>query len=159
MRVEVTSPRTDIGRGAHNDLVLSNESVSDAHAKLQLRETGWVIVDLDSTNGTYVGGRRVVGEQLLTGAPDLRFGDIKVSFRSMVQTAGGDKSTRAIAGVSIEQARRSAESRPARSSATPVRAPVPRGQDGKQAAGVGPVVLVLVLVAAVVAWWFFFRGA
>jgi pSer/pThr/pTyr-binding forkhead associated (FHA) protein len=75
---DVIGPLTNIGRGAHNDFVLSSESVSDSHAKLQKRETGWVLVDVNSTNGTFVGGRRIAGELPLKGAPDLRFGDVRV---------------------------------------------------------------------------------
>jgi pSer/pThr/pTyr-binding forkhead associated (FHA) protein len=81
-RFEVRSPLTHVGRGAHNDVVLPDESVSDAHAKLQKREAGWYVVDMGSTNGTYVGGRRVETEQKLEGAPDLRFGGVKVVFRA-----------------------------------------------------------------------------
>ena len=80
-RFEVRSPLAHIGRGAHNDVVLPDESVSDAHAKLQKREAGWYVVDMGSTNGTYVGGRRVEAEYKLEGAPDLRFGGVKVAFR------------------------------------------------------------------------------
>lgn len=80
-RFEVRSPLAHIGRGAHNDVVLPDESVSDAHAKLQKREAGWYVVDMGSTNGTYVGGRRVETEIKLEGAPDLRFGGVKVAFR------------------------------------------------------------------------------
>jgi pSer/pThr/pTyr-binding forkhead associated (FHA) protein len=61
-RFEVRSPLAHVGRGAHNDVVLPDESVSDAHAKLQKREAGWYVVDMGSTNGTYVGGRRVETE-------------------------------------------------------------------------------------------------
>jgi pSer/pThr/pTyr-binding forkhead associated (FHA) protein len=81
-RFEVRSPLAHIGRGAHNDVVLPDESVSDAHAKLQKREAGWYVVDMGSTNGTYVGGRRVETEYRLEGAPDLRFGGVKVAFRA-----------------------------------------------------------------------------
>jgi pSer/pThr/pTyr-binding forkhead associated (FHA) protein len=81
-RFEVRSPLAHVGRGAHNDVVLPDESVSDAHAKLQKRETGWYVVDMGSTNGTYVGGRRVETEYKLEGAPDLRFGGVKVAFRA-----------------------------------------------------------------------------
>jgi pSer/pThr/pTyr-binding forkhead associated (FHA) protein len=80
-RFEVRSPLAHVGRGAHNDIVLPDESVSDAHAKLQKREAGWYVVDMGSTNGTYVGGRRVEAEYRLEGAPDLRFGGVKVAFR------------------------------------------------------------------------------
>jgi pSer/pThr/pTyr-binding forkhead associated (FHA) protein len=80
-RFEVRTPLAHIGRGAHNDVVLPDESVSDTHAKLQKRESGWYVVDMGSTNGTYVGGRRVEADQKLEGAPDIRFGGVKVTFR------------------------------------------------------------------------------
>jgi pSer/pThr/pTyr-binding forkhead associated (FHA) protein len=89
-----------IGRGAHNDIVIADESVSDSHAKLQRREGGWFVVDMDSTNGTYVGGRRIAGEQQLVGAPDLRFGGVKFIFRASDDGgAGGPGQTRAIASL------------------------------------------------------------
>lgn len=94
---EVRSPLTHIGRGAHNDIVITDESVSDSHAKLQKRDAGWYVVDMDSTNGTYVGGKRIKGEQMLQGAPDLRFGGIKVIFRATDAEGTGAGSTRAIA--------------------------------------------------------------
>ena len=88
-----------IGRGAHNDVRLSDESVSETHAKLQRREDGWYVVDMDSTNGTYVGGTRVMGERRIEGSPDIRFGGMKFRFTAVgagaVDLEG--KGTRAIA--------------------------------------------------------------
>lgn len=78
---EIRSRLTHIGRGAHNEISLADDSVSDSHAKLQRRDEGWYVVDMGSTNGTYVGGRRILGESLLEGAPDLRVGGIKFIFR------------------------------------------------------------------------------
>ncbi|HEY7877150.1 MAG TPA: FHA domain-containing protein, partial [Gemmatimonadaceae bacterium] len=88
---ELRSPLTHIGRGAYNDVVLPDDSVSDLHAKVQLREGGggWVVVDMGSTNGTYIGGRRIVGEARIEGAPDLRVGGIKFIFRPTGVDAGG----------------------------------------------------------------------
>jgi pSer/pThr/pTyr-binding forkhead associated (FHA) protein len=96
-RFELRVPLAHVGRGAHNDVVLPDESVSDAHAKLQKREAGWFVVDMGSTNGTYVAGRRVETEQRLEGAPDLRFGGVKVVFRPAAAADGADdvKGTRA----------------------------------------------------------------
>lgn len=85
---EIHTPLTHIGRGAHNDVVLADDSISDSHAKVQRREDGWYVVDLDSTNGTYVGGRRILGEAPLNGAPDLRVGGIKFIFRPTGVDAG-----------------------------------------------------------------------
>ncbi|HUO52779.1 MAG TPA: FHA domain-containing protein [Gemmatimonadaceae bacterium] len=97
-KFEIRSPLTHVGRGAHNDIVISDESVSDSHAKVQKRETGWFVVDMGSTNGTYVGGKRIAGEQELVGAPDLRLGGVKFIFRAGdAGEAGGAGQTRAIA--------------------------------------------------------------
>jgi hypothetical protein len=98
---EIHTPLTHIGRGAHNDIVLdTSESVSDTHAKIQRRDDGWYVVDAGSTNGTYVGGTRIIGERRLEGSPDLRFADVKTVFRSAeagaTEGAGG---TRAMAQV------------------------------------------------------------
>ncbi len=96
-RFEVRTPLAHVGRGPHNDVVLPDESVSDAHAKLQKREAGWYVVDMGSTNGTYVGGRRVETEHKLEGTPDLRFGGVKVAFRTDEAGSAADdvKGTRA----------------------------------------------------------------
>jgi hypothetical protein len=105
-KFDLHSALTNIGRGEHNDISIRDESISDSHAKLQKRGDGWWIVDQGSTNGTYVGGRRVTGEQKLEGAPDIRFGGIKMTFRPAAEAASEGGSTRAIAAVDLESARR-----------------------------------------------------
>lgn len=110
-KFELHSALTNIGRGDHNDIALKDESVSDSHAKLQKRGDGWWIVDQGSTNGTYVGGRRVQIEQRLEGAPDIRFGGIKMTFRAAAVPVEDGSGTRAIAAVNVEAARRAAASR------------------------------------------------
>lgn len=107
LKFDLHAALTNIGRGEHNDIAIRDESISDSHAKLQKRADGWWIVDQGSTNGTYVGGRRVQGEQKLEGAPDIRFGGIKMTFRPAAQAAEAGGSTRAIAAVDAEALRRS----------------------------------------------------
>ena len=112
-KFEIHSALTNVGRGSFNDVVLADESVSDSHAKIQKRDAGWFIVDQDSTNGTYVGGRRVQGEQRVEGAPDVRFGGIKMTFRPVASAADEGGGTRAIAAVNVEQLRKPAAPKPA----------------------------------------------
>lgn len=112
-KFEIHSALTNVGRGAHNDVVLADESISDSHAKIQRRDGGWFIVDQGSTNGTYVGGRRVQGEQHVTGAPDVRFGGIKMTFRPRATAADEGGGTRAIAAVGADQLRTPAAPKPA----------------------------------------------
>jgi pSer/pThr/pTyr-binding forkhead associated (FHA) protein len=98
-RFEIRTPLTHVGRGAHNDVAVQDDSVSDSHAKIQKRENGWYVVDMDSTNGTYVGGRRISGEKHLVGSPDIRFGGIKMIFQVAADAPDDAKGTRAIAGM------------------------------------------------------------
>ena len=147
-RFEVRTPLAHVGRGPHNDVVLSEESVSDSHAKIQKREGGWYVVDMGSTNGTYVGGRRIDGEAMLSGAPDVRFGGVKMVFRASGDMADDAKGTRAIAGVSVEQARRMREASQPRASAAPVAAPV-EPEPARRGIPVWVWIVALLLAAAV----------
>src|SRR2546426_1005246 len=79
-RLQVKTPVVNVGRADYNDLVISDGSVSTAHAKLQRREGVWVLVDLDSTNGTFVDGDRVHGESPLAPGAVVRFGDVQLVF-------------------------------------------------------------------------------
>jgi pSer/pThr/pTyr-binding forkhead associated (FHA) protein len=80
IRYAVRTPLAQVGRGANNDVRLSDESVSEVHAKLQRLDDGWYVVDMNSTNGTYVGGSRVAGQRRLDGVTDVRFGGVKLRF-------------------------------------------------------------------------------
>ena len=88
-----------VGRAEHNEVRLRDTSVSGSHATLTRRSEGWVLLDLGSTNGTYVDGERVSGERRLSGATELRFGDMKLVFRPIAGSAPEDDSTRAVVGV------------------------------------------------------------
>jgi pSer/pThr/pTyr-binding forkhead associated (FHA) protein len=96
---EVRVPLAYIGRGTHNDVVINDASVSDAHARLQYRDDAWYLADIGSTNGTYVGGQRIAAEQELSDVSDLRFGAVKLVFRPQHgrtdSSAGGGEETTA----------------------------------------------------------------
>jgi pSer/pThr/pTyr-binding forkhead associated (FHA) protein len=79
-RFEARTPVVNVGRADYNDLPLADPSVSTSHAKLQRREGVWVLMDLDSTNGTFVDGERVPSEIPLAPGATLRFGDVEVVF-------------------------------------------------------------------------------
>jgi pSer/pThr/pTyr-binding forkhead associated (FHA) protein len=80
-KYEIRVPFVNVGRGAHNDIVLPDDSVSDVHARFQRREDRWYLVDVGSRNGTYVGGQRLAEERRMEGAQNVRFGGVKTIFR------------------------------------------------------------------------------
>jgi pSer/pThr/pTyr-binding forkhead associated (FHA) protein len=103
-KFEIRVPLAHIGRGAHNDIAINDDSVSESHAKLQRREDGWFLTDLGSTNGTYVGGARFTGERKLDATSELRFGGVKMSFQlAEALDATPATGTRQIANVSRPQ--------------------------------------------------------
>ncbi len=107
VKFEIFTPLTNVGRGGHNDISINDESVSDSHAKVLKRDGGWWLVDQGSTNGSYIGGRRVQGEQQIVGAPDVRFGGVKMIFRPAASAVDDDgKGTRAIAAFHVDAARK-----------------------------------------------------
>lgn len=69
-----------IGRGSHNDFVLSNDSVSGNHCVInRTREGEWTITDLNSGNGVVLNGERVQQASLRHG--DLiELGELKMRF-------------------------------------------------------------------------------
>ena len=76
---ELQGPTTLLGRGTDCDLRLVDPGVSRHHAELRMEEGQVVLVDLGSTNGTFVNGqpvRRVVladGTQITLGRTTLVF--------------------------------------------------------------------------------------
>ncbi|MBW8860862.1 MAG: FHA domain-containing protein, partial [Acidobacteria bacterium] len=69
---------TVVGRGLHCDVVINDESISRQHARLVVRAGQVELNDLQSRNGTYVGGH-AVREATLRGGEPLSFGDVEAT--------------------------------------------------------------------------------
>jgi hypothetical protein len=78
--VLLTAPVTVIGRGAEADVRVHDTGVSRAHAELRLEGEVASVVDLRSTNGTLVNGRRV-GAAVLQDGDRLEVGATPMVFR------------------------------------------------------------------------------
>lgn len=72
-----------IGRSSSNDVVLADPSVSGHHARLLPHPEGFLIRDLESTNGTTVNGRPVSGDQLLRGGEVVGLGDVVLRYERL----------------------------------------------------------------------------
>jgi hypothetical protein len=62
-----------LGRGEDNDIQIENDSVSTHHAQVVVGDGSIVILDLNSTNGTYVNDAQV-SEGVLTSGQPFRLG-------------------------------------------------------------------------------------
>lgn len=75
---------TTVGRKAGNDLVIATDSfVSGSHAKLVFENGRYLVVDIGSTNGTRLNGRKLtpnVPEPLASG-DTIQFGQTAFTFR------------------------------------------------------------------------------
>ena len=74
------STNQPIGRGQENPIRIEDPSVSSRHAMLQFRDGRHWIVDLGSTNGTFINGRRVT-EAIVAEGDLVTFGTCTRIFR------------------------------------------------------------------------------
>ena len=60
LEMDLPDEQLTIGRSNESSLVIRDDYTSTHHARLLLWNDGWVIQDLDSTNGTYLDWTRVI---------------------------------------------------------------------------------------------------
>jgi hypothetical protein len=178
-RLAVKTPVVNIGRADYNDLVLPDESVSTTHAKLQRREGVWVLVDLDSTNGTFIDGDQIKGEAPLAPGATVRFGDIALVFEptddgadvargggtrvmeQMVMSPAPTKPGPAIPAAPAKSpapkpaAAKPAVAKPAPTKPKPGAKPAPPAAQQKKGKGCGGSAAVLLLGVVGLAYWLF----
>jgi ABC-type multidrug transport system ATPase subunit/pSer/pThr/pTyr-binding forkhead associated (FHA) protein len=63
-----------IGRHPNNDLQVNHLTVSQFHAQIKLLNNNWILIDLNSTNGTFLNGARVIGKQVLPVGSMIQIG-------------------------------------------------------------------------------------
>jgi hypothetical protein len=68
------APGATIGR-RDCDVVIADREVSRRHAVIRATVQGFVLEDLDSSNGTFVNGRRIAAPHPLTEGDEVQFGD------------------------------------------------------------------------------------
>ena len=70
-----------IGRAPRADFIVDAALVSRLHCRLTLDASGLGVEDLDSTNGTWVNGRKIQRAPLMAG-DKLKVGRVEFSVRS-----------------------------------------------------------------------------
>jgi predicted component of type VI protein secretion system len=76
-----------LGRGSDCDVVIADGLISRRHCRLGPSPQGWVLTDLQSSNGTHVHGERI-SRHLLKDGETFRIGRINVCFHCGESTAG-----------------------------------------------------------------------
>lgn len=84
---EFSKAEITIGRMKGNDIVLPKGNVSKKHSRIVLQDGGFSVSDLGSTNGTYVNGRKIAGEQPLTDSDKVYIGDFVLQLEAHGQAA------------------------------------------------------------------------
>ena len=64
-----------IGRLAGNDIVLNKGNVSKYHSRIVLKDGKYIVVDLKSTNGTFVNGKKIAAPQVVRPSDKIYVGD------------------------------------------------------------------------------------
>lgn len=70
-----------IGRSPSNEITLKEPKVSRKHAEIQCVGGKYVILDLESSNGTFVAGKKVT-EQVLQPGDEIIIGNAKMIFKA-----------------------------------------------------------------------------
>jgi pSer/pThr/pTyr-binding forkhead associated (FHA) protein len=72
-----------LGRNSSSSIVLHDPSVSGLHASLEQTRGGWQLLDLGSTNGTFVNGQPIDGRGvLLRGGEQINLGAVTLRFQA-----------------------------------------------------------------------------
>jgi hypothetical protein len=80
-RIGLTGAPVLIGRANDSTLVLEDDYASTRHARISLQDGMWVVEDLGSTNGTYLGNRKVDGPVPLEIGVPVRIGKTVLELR------------------------------------------------------------------------------
>src|SRR3989442_5096245 len=92
-RMVVNKPEVTIGRVQGNDIVLPKGNVSKRHARIVLKDGKFIIVDLKSTNGTYVNGRKITSPLVVKGSDKIYIGDFILSIEELAGAGATDDSS------------------------------------------------------------------
>src|SRR4051812_3770260 len=74
-RLDFEAEEITIGRVDENDICLPKGNISKKHTKIVVKDGKVIVLDLKSTNGTYVNGKKLAGPQVIGPADKVYIGD------------------------------------------------------------------------------------
>ncbi len=78
-REQFDQSEVTIGRVQGNDIILPKGNVSKRHSRIVLKDGRFIVVDLKSTNGTYVNGRKITSPLVVKPGDKIYIGDFILS--------------------------------------------------------------------------------
>jgi pSer/pThr/pTyr-binding forkhead associated (FHA) protein len=103
----LTQPEMEIGKAAHNQIILTHPTVSNTHAVIMARSGGYSIVDLGSSNGTFVNGQRLESDaRTLQHGDKVQIAEVMLTFRNPAET--NESKTAKLSPELLEEIRRRA---------------------------------------------------
>src|SRR5438067_8698614 len=76
-----------IGRLSGNDIVLAKGNVSKYHSRIVIKDGKFIIVDMKSTNGTYVNGKKIAAPQVVRPSDKIYIGDYIINVEAAEEDA------------------------------------------------------------------------
>ena len=109
-----------VGRDEGADILIDNPSVSRRHAEFRMQEGRWVVEDLGSSNGTFMGGQKIDGARQLQIGDEIGLGKFSIVFgkevgdaappqRATVVPSGGAEGTMHIQAHEVKELLKSSE--------------------------------------------------
>lgn len=120
-RFDFDKDEVTVGRIDGNDIVLARGNVSKQHTRLVVRDGKVIVVDLKSTNGTFVNGKRLAAPQVVSAKDIVAIGDFALSLPDV----GGDE---AAGKPRLQEALSTKGTAPALEADHPTPAPAPKVQ-------------------------------
>lgn len=74
-----SQPEVILGRDPGCDLPLKDDTVSTRHAQLTYHHNQWWLMDLASTNGTFLNGTMVAMPTVITSGDNIKCGNLQVN--------------------------------------------------------------------------------
>ena len=89
-QLEFDKPEVTIGRVQGNDVVLPKGNISKRHSRIVLKDGKFIIIDMQSTNGTYVNGKKITTPQVIKGTDKIYIGDFTLQLASRQENGAAD---------------------------------------------------------------------
>ncbi|QRK07549.1 Flp pilus assembly complex ATPase component TadA [Archangium violaceum] len=85
-QIEFEQNEITIGRLAGNDIVLAKGNVSKYHSKIIAKDGKFIVVDMKSTNGTFVNGKKIAGPQVVKPSDQIFIGDYIINVEPLEES-------------------------------------------------------------------------